>query len=192
MSKSIYKELIKYAQRAEQEGLCKHKSGNFSILDRETGLVYITPSGFYRADLTADDIIISDLKGNVRENVNFRKPSMELPMHLEVYRARPNVNAVVHTHSPYATAFAVKGIPIESVTSEAYFYGKAMALVPYFEHGTDELAEHVARVIPHVDVCLLQNHGILTVGDTMENAFLKATYVESVAMIDYLSRNLTP
>ena len=63
---NIVKELIKYAQRAELEGLCKHKSGNFSIIDRATGLVYITPSGFYRADLTVDDIVISDIKGHVR------------------------------------------------------------------------------------------------------------------------------
>jgi L-fuculose-phosphate aldolase len=186
----IIKELIKYAQRAEKEGLCKHKSGNFSILDRSTGLVYITPSGFYRADLTVDDIVISDIKGNVRENANFRKPSIELSMHLKVYAVRPNVNAIVHTHSPYATAFAVKGIPIEPVTSEAYFYGNNMEIVPYSEHGTEELAINVAESIKFVDVCLLKNHGILAVGDNMENALLKATYVESVAMIDYLSRTL--
>lgn len=186
----LIKELIKYAQRAERDGLCKHKSGNFSILDRSTGLVYITPSGFYRADLTVDDIVISDIKGNVRENINFRKPSIELSMHLKVYATRPNVNAIVHTHSPYATAFAVKGIPIEPVTSEAYFYGKSMEIVPYSEHGTEELAENVAKAIKHVDVCLLKNHGVLAVADSMENAMLKATYVESVAMIDYLSRTL--
>lgn len=190
MNSEIIKDLIKYAQRAEREGLCKHKSGNFSILDRSTGLVYITPSGFYRSDLTIDDIVISDLKGNVRDNVNFRKPSIELSMHLKVYAERSNVNAIVHTHSPYATAFAVKGIKIEPVTSEAYFYGKNMEIVPYYEHGTEALAENVAKVIKHVDVCLLKDHGVLTVGDSIENAFLKATYVESVAMIDYLSRTL--
>ena len=187
---NIVKDLIKYAQRAEQEGLCKHKSGNFSIIDRTTGLVYITPSGFYRADLTVDDIVVSDIKGHVRENVNFRKPSIELSMHLKVYEARPSVNAIVHTHSPYATAFAVKGIAIEPVTSEAYFYGKNMELVPYYEHGPEEQAEHVAKSIKYVDVCLLKNHGVLAVGDTMENALLKATYLESVAMIDYISRTL--
>lgn len=187
---TIIKDLIKYAQRAEKEGLCKHKSGNFSILDRSTGLVYITPSGFYRSDLTVDDIVISDLKGNVRENAKLRKPSIELSMHLKVYSKRSDVNAIVHTHSPYATAFAVKGIKIEPVTSEAYFYGKNMEIVPYFEHGTEELAEAVSKAIKHVDVCLLKNHGILTVGDAIESVFLKAVYVESVAMIDYLSRTL--
>ena len=187
---AIIKDLIKYAQRAEKEGLCKHKSGNFSILDRSTGLVYITPSGFYRSDLTVDDIVISDLKENVRENANFRKPSIELSMHLKVYSKRSDVNAIVHTHSPYATAFAVKGIKIEPVTSEAYFYGKNMEIVPYFEHGTEELSEAVAKAVKYADVCLLKNHGILTVGDAIENVFLKAVYVESVAMIDYLSRTL--
>jgi L-fuculose-phosphate aldolase len=186
----IIKDLIKYAQKAENEGLCKHKSGNFSILDRATGLVYITPSGFYRSDLTVDDIVISDLNGNVRDNINFRKPSIELAMHLKVYLKRPDVNAIVHTHSPYATAFAVKGIKIEPITSEAYFYGKNMEIVPYFEHGTEELAEGVANAIKYVDVCLLKNHGILTVSDAIENAYLKAVYVESVAMIDYISRTL--
>lgn len=190
MNIEIVKDLIKYAQRAETEGLCKHKSGNFSILDRSTGLVYITPSGFYRSDLTVEDIVISDLKGNVRENINFRKPSIELEMHLKVYLVRPNVNAIVHTHSPYATAFAVKGIKIEPVTSEAYFYGKNMEIVPYYEHGTRELAENVSKAIKYVDVCLLKNHGILVVGDTIENAFLKAIYVESVATIDCISRTL--
>jgi len=186
----MIKDLITYAQRAEREGLCKHKSGNFSILDRCTGLVYITPSGFYRSELTVDDIVISDLKGNVRDNVNFRKPSIELSMHLKVYAARKNVNAIVHTHSPYATAFAVKGIKIEPVVSEAYFYGKNMEIVPYSEHGTEELAESVSKAIQYVDVCLLKNHGVLAVGDNIENALLKAIYVESVAMIDCISRTL--
>ena len=183
-------ELIQIAKRAERDGLCKHKSGNLSIYDREHGCILITPSGFYRADLTEDDIIITDLNGNIVENINQNKPSIELMLHLYIYEDRQDVNAVVHTHSHYATAFAINGIKIEPVATEAFFYGEKMGLASYAKPGSMDLANRVTIAIRNYDVCLLKNHGVVTVANSLESAYMKAVYVEDVAKLDYLSRTL--
>ena len=122
--KDLKKRLISAAQIAEKDGLCRHKSGNFSICIRDAEKVLITPSGFHKAELTADDILIADFEGNVIENINNRKASIELMMHVSVYEARNDISAVVHTHSIYASAFAASGIKINPVVTEAFFYGK--------------------------------------------------------------------
>ena len=182
--------LIKAARLAEKEGLCRHKSGNFSICIRDDNKLLISPSGFYRAGLTADDIIVADFAGNIVENINDRKASIELMMHIAAYQARSDIGAVVHTHSTYASAFAVRGIKISPVVTEAVFYGRNVELVPYAGPGSAGLAENVKGPIKKADVCLLENHGVIAVADNIENALLKAFYVEDVAKIEAISRIL--
>jgi len=180
--------IINAAQLAEKDGLCRHKSGNFSICIRDEEKVLITPSGFYRSDLTAGDIIVTDFDGNIIENPNDRKASIELMMHIAVYEARGDISAVVHTHSTYASAFAVAGRKINPVVTEAVFYGSDVELVEYAKSGSIELAENIKEPIKKADVCLLKNHGVITVADTIENALLKAFYVEDVAKIEAISK----
>jgi len=182
--------LISAAQHAENDGLCRHKSGNFSICIRDEEKILITPSGFYRADLTADDIVVTDFDGNILENKNNRKPSIELGVHIAIYQARNDVGAVVHTHSTYASAFAVAGIKINPVVTEAFFYGNNVELAEYAKSGSAQLAENVKEPIKKADVCLLKNHGVIIVADTIENALLKAFYVEDVAKIEAISKTL--
>jgi len=183
-------QLITAAQTAENEGLCMHKSGNFSIYDRKLNQVFITPSGFYRAELTLDDIIVTNLAGEILQNKNKRKPSIELMMHIAIYEAREDVSAVVHTHSHYATAFAVRGIAISPVVTEAKFYGEKVELAEYAEAGSLQLTENIKEPIKKADVCLLKNHGVIAVADTIENALLKASYLEDVAKIEAISKML--
>jgi len=186
----LKRKIIATALRAEKDGLCRQKSGNFSICIRDEKKILITPSGVYREELTPDDIVVADFDGNIIENINDRKASTELMMHIAIYKSRSDVAAVVHTHSIYASAFAVAGIKISPVVTEAAFYGE-VGLVEYAEAGSKELAENVKEPIKKADVCLLKNHGVVTVADTIENALLKAFYVEDVAKIEILSKLLS-
>ena len=100
-------EVVRAAKKAEQIGLCQYKSGNFSVIDRDKGLVYITPSGMSRDELTPDKLAVLDLEGNIVEAKY--KPSIEVAMHISAYNTRPEAAAVAHAHSRYATMFASMG-----------------------------------------------------------------------------------
>ena len=106
------------AKRAQKEGLCKHLSGNLSARDPETGYVVITPTQVDRDLLTARDMVVLDLDANVIENESGLRPTSESLMHLQIYKTRPDVNAICHTHSMYATTFAVLNKPIPAVVYE--------------------------------------------------------------------------
>ena len=188
MDNSLKQRLINAALLAEKEGLCKHKSGNFSICVREENFILITPSGVDKALLKIDDIVVTDFEGNIITNHNNHKASIELWMHIAIYKERADVDAIVHTHSTYATAFAVKGVKINPVVTEAVFYGNNVELVEFAEPGSKQLAENIKEPIKKADVCLLRNHGVVTVSDTIEDALLKALYVEHVAKIEILSK----
>ena len=118
MLEILKKEVIKAAQDGQRLDLCKHKSGNFSIRDKETGYVVVTPSGVNREELTVDDICVLTVDGELIEVKNNRKPSSETMMHLEVYKTREDIMAIVHTHSKMATSFAVLNKPIPAIIYE--------------------------------------------------------------------------
>lgn len=108
MLEELKKQVVKYALQADRSGLCKHRSGNFSVRDPKTGYVCITPTGMDREEMTYHDVVVIDLDANVIEaETAQRRPTSESLMHLEVYKQHPDINAVAHTHSKYATAFAV-------------------------------------------------------------------------------------
>ncbi len=107
MLESLKKDVVQIAKRAQKDGLCKHLSGNFSARDKETGYVVITPTQVDRELLTARDMVVLDLDANVVENLSGLRPTSESLMHLQIYKTRPDVNAIAHTHSMYATTFAV-------------------------------------------------------------------------------------
>ena len=179
----IRKKVIEIAQRAEEQGLCRFRSGNFSIADRDNNRFYITPSGADRKTMAPEDIPLISLDGGILKNGAHGKPSIETDMHRLCYLARPEIGAIVHTHSHYATVFAIKGIPIRPVADEAIFYGKEVVFADYAPPGTDDLAHHVSEALKKCDVVLLRNHGVLTCGKDIEEAFLKAMYVEHVAKL---------
>jgi L-fuculose-phosphate aldolase len=183
----LKRRLIEAAVRAEENGLCKHRSGNFSILDKTTGLAVISPSGLERKSLRPEDIPVIALDGSIVETAGGGKPSTEYPLHIRAYQTRSDISSVVHTHSPYATAFAIKGKEIKPVVFEALFYGVDTAVAEYARPGTRALAESVVAPLAKADVCLLKNHGVLVVGNTIEETLLKALYVEDVAKIYLLS-----
>ena len=173
------------AKKAQRDGLCKHKSGNFSARDAETGYVVITPTSVDREDLVVPDMIVMDLDANVIENQTGLRPTSESLMHLEIYKTRPDVMAVAHTHSMYATVFAVLNKPVPAVVYEIANLKCSKARIPvapYGRPGTPALAESVVEPCKEADVFLLQGHGAVAVDETnIEEAYLKAAYIEELS-----------
>ena len=188
MLESLRSEVVRCAQEAEGQGLCRWRSGNFSARDAETGLVCMTPSGVDRRTLVAEDIVVMDLDARVVEASNGRKPSSEALMHLAAYEVRPNVCAIVHTHSPFALVFAALERPIPGLVLEAahlHCEGGSVPVAPFALQGTAELADSVRAPLRLGDALLLARHGVLTVGTSLDDALLKAAYVEELAEVAY-------
>ena len=190
MLEALRAEVVRCAQEAEAQGLCRWRSGNFSARDRETGLVCMTPSGVDRRTMNAEDIVVMDLDARVVEASNGRKPSSEALMHLAAYEVRPNVCAIVHTHSPFALVFAALERPIPGLVLEAahlHCEGGSVPVAPFAPQGTAELADSVRAPLRLGDALLLARHGVLTVGTSLDDALLKAAYVEELAEVAYRS-----
>ncbi|GFZ31589.1 aldolase [Clostridium zeae] len=188
MLEKLKEDLLKVAQEADRLMLCKHKSGNFSIFDVETGFVVVTPAGKDRNKLSYDEICVVDLEANVIESKANLRPTSELLMHLQIYKTRNDVKAVVHTHSKFATAFAVLNKEISAIVYECSVLGLKKGIIPvapYATPGTKALAHSVIDPIQISDAILLESHGVVTCDENIEEALLKASYVEELAEIYY-------
>lgn len=177
------KQVLKAALDAQRSGLCRHKSGNFSLRDPLTGRIVITPSGIDRENLRIEQMCVLDPEGKLLEG---EKPSSESRMHIECYRRRPDVHAVVHTHSIYATSFACAKREIPAFVYELAHFRLDQARIPvspYERPGTAELAERVAETAERSDLILMERHGALALGKTLEEAYLGAQYMEEAAQM---------
>jgi len=155
-------------------------SGNISGRDTATGLVVIKPSGIRYEALTPEAMVVVDLDGKVVEGRY--KPSSDTFAHLYVYRHRPDVNGVVHTHSTFATAWAAVGRPIPPVlTAICDEFGGAIPVGAYARIGGDEIGQEIIRSIGSSPAILMKNHGVFTIGKTPEAAVKAAVMVEDVA-----------
>lgn len=161
-------------------GLVTWTSGNVSVRDPETGLIVIKPSGLQYDEMTAEDMVVVDLEGRVIEGL--RGPSSDTSSHLGVYRNRDDVRSIVHTHSTYATAFAAvgRGIPC-CMTAIADEFGGAIPCGAYARIGGDDIGEEIVRSIGKSPAVLMRQHGVFTVGPTMDKAIKAAVMVEDVA-----------
>lgn len=188
MLEGYKRQVVRYAQQAEREGLCRHRSGNFSVRDKETGYIVITPTGMDRAEMLPEDVVVIDMQGRVVEALTGKKPTSESMMHIAVYKARPDVGAIVHTHSKNATAFAVMNKPIPAIVYELFLLGCKQGYIPvapYGRPGTKALAESVLKPLEISDVALMQAHGVIAVAKDLKEALLRASYVEELAEIYY-------
>ena len=164
-------------------------SGNISARDPETGCVVIKPSGVRYEDLRPEHMVVVDLNGNIIEGD--LKPSSDTASHLYIYRHRPDVNGVVHTHSPYATAFAALGrsIPVY-LTAMADEFGGPIPCGGFALIGGEDIGQVVVESIGDSAAVLLKNHGVFTVGPTAEAAVKAAVMVEDVARTVWLALQL--
>lgn len=174
-------EVLHYGKLLAEMGLVPAWWGNVSIRDPETNLIAITPSNMEYERLTAEEIVLVDLKGNVVEGD--LKPSAETPLHCTIYQEKPQYCGIVHTHSVYATAMSVlrKSVPVV-LCNLASTAGGEIPVVDYVRGATWELAEAVLEGL-NKDMAgvLLQNHGVVTVGPTLKRAFEAAAVIEDAA-----------
>jgi L-ribulose-5-phosphate 4-epimerase len=172
-----------------KNGLVTWTSGNVSARDPESGLVVIKPSGLRYEELRPEHMVVVGLDG--RRVEGDLKPSSDTASHLYIYRHRPDVNGVVHTHSPYATAFAAVGRPIPVyLTAMADEFGGPIPCGGFALIGGEEIGQVVVASIGDSPAVLLKNHGVFTVGPTAEAAVKAAVMVEDVARTVYFALQL--
>lgn len=175
--------IVEHGKKMLTFGLTKGTGGNLSIFNRRENLVAISPSGLDYFETRPQDIVIIDLDGNV-VNGN-RKPSSEYEMHLIFYKEREDVNAVVHTHSTYSTILSCMNWSLPPVHYLIAFAGKNVRCAEYALFGTKKLAYNALEGMGERKAVFLANHGLLTIGDDIVDAFNIAEMVEFCAEIYY-------
>lgn len=178
MDNEIKGRIIEVAKNMYDKKMVNAFEGNISIKEGEK--VYITPSGVCKGYLTEEMITIVDEAGNVIEGDH--APSSELKLHLAVYRLRKDVKSVIHNHSAFATAYAIANKPIESLAyPEMIIAFDKIPVVKYGTPSTDEVHSGLSEYIFNTDVFLLANHGIVSIGSDIYDAYYKIEAAESVA-----------
>jgi L-fuculose-phosphate aldolase len=179
----IKQQIVEIGKRIWTKGYVASNDGNITVKLNDDELL-TTPTGVSKGFMTEEMIIKCDNKGNVISGDNRYRPSSEVKMHLEVYKARPDVNSVVHAHPTYATSFAVAGIPLNKcVLPEAIIVIGAVPIAPYGLPSTMEIPDRMKPYINNSDAILLENHGALTLGSDLLNAYHKMETLEHTASI---------
>lgn len=185
----LQQEIVDRSLQAFRSGLFSGTSGNMSCYLREEDKMLITPTSVRYEELRAEQVVVMKLDGTVLSGSN--APSSEWRMHAAVYETMPEVNAVFHTHSPYATAFAVNHQTIPAVLIEAHiFLGGDIRCADYATPGTKEVGLSAIPALEGRGGCTLANHGVLAVGADLAQAFLRAEYIEDLAKIYTLARQI--
>ena len=185
----LKQEIVDKSLQAFHEGMFSGTSGNMSCYLRDEGIMLITPTSVRYDVMQADDIVAMKLDGAVTDGR--REPSSEWRMHAAIYEAKPEVGAVFHTHSPYATAFAVNHQTIPAVLIEAHvFLGGDIRCAKYATPGTKEVGLNAIPALAGRKGCTLANHGVLAVGQDLSHAYRNAEYIEDVAKIYSIARSL--
>lgn len=180
--------LIEVGRRLYERGLVVAAEGNVSVRLDDRRLL-TTPTGACKGVLTPDQLVLVDLEG--RRLQGELLPSSELPLHLAIYRARSDVQAIVHAHPPIATGFAVAGIPLDQpILAEAVVLLGPVPVAPYGTPTTEELSEAVLTYIRGHTAILLANHGALTVGGDLWEAYFRMEILERVAQVSLVAHLL--
>jgi L-ribulose-5-phosphate 4-epimerase len=185
----LRRQLVDLHEELPRNGLVVWTGGNVSARDPETGLIAIKPSGVRYGELTPESMVVVDLDGRIVEG-DF-KPSSDTASHLYIYRHRPDVNGVVHTHSRYATAFAAVGrsIPVY-LTGHADEFGGEIPCAGFAFIGDDTIGSLVVEGIGRSRAILLKNHGVFTIGATAPSAVKSAVMVEDIAATVFIALQL--
>lgn len=180
MLEALREQIWKLHLELPKNDLVRWTGGNVSGRDPESGLVVIKPSGVKYPDLRPEHLVVLDVDGKVVEGD--LSPSSDTASHLYIYRHRPDVGGVVHTHSPYATAFAAVGKPIPVyLTAIADEFGGPIPVGGFALIGGEEIGQVVVEAIGSSPAVLLKNHGVFTIGKNAEAAVKAAVMTEDVA-----------
>ncbi len=186
VSRTICNDVIVFARRAAEYGLVPNTQGNVSARDPATGLIAITPHDLPYGALSADDVVIVDDSG--RKVAGSHDPSFETAVHCVVYRQRPDVMAMVHTEPIYVNGLGAVGKPIEPVVvSLLVNLGGAIPVMPFMPSGTEAFGRAMLEVMGSGAGVIWANHGLLTVGHSVEEAFRRTIIVEHAAQIYHLA-----
>lgn len=174
----VREELVRYGARIVQTGLVAGAGGNISA--REGAVIWMKPSGLAMDEMTTSDLCAMDLATG-RQKSGPHKPTSEVNMHLAIYRARDDVAAVCHTHSPWASGVISAGVELKPMFAEFVVDLGRVGTVPYITPTTGDLAKAVGAKAMHHDTLFMTNHGVLAVGNTMRQAYFRCVVVEDAA-----------
>ncbi|MEF9919718.1 MAG: class II aldolase/adducin family protein [Erysipelotrichaceae bacterium] len=178
--------VIEIARATKKEKLVPLTFGNFSLRDSKSGYVCITPSGMPYDTLHPSDIVVVNLDGTIIEGE--RKPSIELGLHLAIYKRRKDVNGIVHQHSTYCTAWACVEGGMPCITSEAAaLVGGKVNVAPFCPPGSEELAVATSETLGKDGSVLMGNHGAVCVAADIDTALRNAIILEESAKVTYLA-----
>ena len=180
--------IVEYGKLLVTKGLTTGTGGNISIFDKEKKYFAISPSGIDYFETEPEDVVIMDLDGKVVEGE--RKPSSEWMMHLIFYKKRDDVEAVVHTHSRFASTISCMRWEIPALHYYVAFAGKTIPCAKYASYGTQELADNAFEGMGEGKAALLANHGLITIGRSVKEAFLVAEMSEEMAEYYYRTKSI--
>lgn len=187
---ALRQEVVQVGRLMYEKGFILASDGNISVR-LGNGRILLTPSGLSKGMLDPDELIIVNEEGRKIGGARHLNPTSELPMHLEAYRQRPDISAVVHAHPPYAVALSIAGISMaECLLPEAVVFLGSIPTTRYATPSSEENAQVVRELIGQHDGLVLQRHGSLTVGNSPMQAFMRLESLERNAFIGYLLATL--
>ncbi len=174
--------LVRYTRLLAREGLISGSEGNLSV--RHGSHILITPAGRLKSELSVEDLAEMDLEGRVQ----YGHPTSEHPMHLALYREYPEIGAIVHTHPPYTLALSLAGYSFEKhLLVEGEIFLKRIQRIPFAPPGSMELAQKVTLGARQSRVLILEGHGTVTYGRTLEEAVNLSLILEKVSRVTWLT-----
>lgn len=180
--------IIEYGKKLVEHGLTKGTSGNLSLFNRKERLMAISPSGMDYYEIEPEDIVILDIEGNIVEG--HRKPSSEVELHRIFYERREDIDAIIHTHTTFSTVLACLNWSLPPVHYVLASAGMDVKCAQYATFGTRELAENAYKAMIERKAVLLANHGLLTGGKDLREAFNLTEEVEYCAELYYRAKSI--
>jgi len=185
----LRRKIVDVMRFMDEKGLNYGRSGNVSVRVSERE-VLITPSGVLKSAMSPEDMLLVTLDGEVIEGKH--RPTVEMPLHLAVYRGYEHVKAVIHAHPVYTSILAVVREPLPPIIEEMVIYtGGEVRVADYAPFGTEELAENAVKALKDRSAVILANHGIVTIGKDLDEALEVLSVVERMAQIYIYSKLLS-
>lgn len=184
----LRQEIIYYSKLCHDNKFLSATDGNISARTIN-GYILTTAANTCKGLITLKDIIKTEISGEIIQGRG--KISTEYKLHKFIYEQRKDVNAVIHTHPKFVTAFAAAGITIDKIVfPEIYLFFGKIPLAKYATPSTDEMPESIAPYVKDYDAIMLANHGLVTFGKTLEDAYFKTEKVEHIAEVSFYARML--
>ncbi|NLY76815.1 MAG: L-fuculose-phosphate aldolase [Tissierellia bacterium] len=180
--------IVEFGRRLVTSGLTSGTGGNLSIYNREEKLMAISPSGIDYFDIEPENVAVLNIEGEIIDGN--KKPSSEVELHRIFYERRRDIDAIIHTHTIYATTLACLNWALPPVHYMVALAGKDVRCAPYATFGTKELAENAFEAMKDRKAVLLANHGLLTGGSSLEEAFNITEQIEYCAELYYRTKSI--